>query len=840
MTSSQQLFLTIFVLLFLVQDFCLSLQLVTLTPDHPIKDGDVLISGKKTFALGFFSPGNSAYRYVGIWYNKVPERTVVWVANRDNPLNDTSGVLAITQHGGLVIYEKNQSSTPLWSTNVSVAFYKNSMVKLLDVGNLVLFQNNQSQTLLWQSFDYPTDTMLSFMKLGLKRRSGLNWFLNSWKSADNPGTGNCSFRIDPSGYPQAFLYNGNNPLWRLGPWTGNRWSGVPEMTPKFIFNISFVNNQDEISFVYGILNDTIFTRMLIDQTCTLRRSTWRDQDGQWVEFFSGPRDWCDHYGKCGFNGNCDPSNTNNFACKCLSGFEPKSGRDWYLRDWSGGCVRKQGVRTCGNGEGFVKLGFMKAPDTSKARVNMSLGLKECQQLCLSNCSCTAYMSADENRGGIGCLTWHGDLMDTRTYPTTGQDLYVRVDAATLAEYIKKSKSSIGTTGKVAISLGSVVVLFLVAFLAFWMDKRRRKAKERQSKYTFNMTPSSSYHEEFLGKTEFDKGRSSNLPFFDLNTIAAATNNFSIDNKLGEGGFGLVYKGMLYDGREVAVKRLSMNSGQGVEEFKNEVTLIAKLQHRNLVRILGYCVKGVEKMLIYEYLPNKSLDFFIFDETKRELLDWRKRFDIICGVARGILYIHQDSILRIIHRDLKASNILLDADMNPKIADFGMARIFGVDQIEANTNRVVGTYGYMSPEYAMEGRFSTKSDVYSFGVLLLEIITGKKNIGFYHLNLDSNLVGHIWDLWIEGRAIEIVDSSLNESVGGEALRCIQIGLLCVQEFASDRPKMSAVISMLENDVALSSPTKPGFVFKRKYTSGDPSSSEGAISTNDVTCSMVEAR
>ena len=203
------------------------------------------------------------------------------------------------------------------------------------------------------------------------------------------------------------------------------------MTPKFIFNVSFVNNQDEISIAYGILNDTIFSRMVVDETCMVRRSTWHDQVGQWVEFWSAPRDWCDNDGKCGFNGNCDPSNTNSFACKCLPGFEPKSGRDWYLRDGSGGCVRKQGVRTCGNKEGFVKLGLIKPPDTSKARVDMSLGLKECQQLCLSNCSCTAYMSADENRGGIGCVTWHGDVMDTRTYPNIGQDLYVRVDAATL-------------------------------------------------------------------------------------------------------------------------------------------------------------------------------------------------------------------------------------------------------------------------------------------------------------------------------------------------------------------------------------------------------------------------
>nr|ACJ31801.1 receptor-like protein kinase [Glycine max] len=238
--------------------------------------------------------------------------------------------------------------------------------------------------------------------------------------------------------------------------------------------------------------------------------------------------------------------------------------------------------------------------------------------------------------------------------------------------------------------------------------------------------------------------------FNFDTIRVATEDFSDSNKLGQGGFGAVYRGRLSDGQMIAVKRLSRESSQGDTEFKNEVLLVAKLQHRNLVRLLGFCLEGKERLLIYEYVPNKSLDYFIFgsgqrlnihiplklmavyaDPTKKAQLNWEMRYKIITGVARGLLYLHEDSHLRIIHRDLKASNILLNEEMNPKIADFGMARLVLMDQTQANTNRIVGTYGYMAPEYAMHGQFSMKSDVFSFGVLVLEIISGHKNSGIRH-------------------------------------------------------------------------------------------------------------
>ncbi|XP_026442223.1 cysteine-rich receptor-like protein kinase 10 [Papaver somniferum] len=227
--------------------------------------------------------------------------------------------------------------------------------------------------------------------------------------------------------------------------------------------------------------------------------------------------------------------------------------------------------------------------------------------------------------------------------------------------------------------------------------------------------------------------------FNFSTISAATDNFSQGNELGKGGFGSVYKGTLSDGQEIAVKRLSKNSRQGEQEFKNEVTLVAKLQHKNLVKLVG----SQEKLLIYEFMPNASLDQFLFDPVKCTQMDWGRRYKIIGGVARGLHYLHEESRLRIIHRDLKASNILLDKDMNPKIADFGMARLFVLEQTQASTNRIVGTYGYMAPEYIMHGEFSVKSDVFSFGVLVLEILCGQRNSSFHKSDIDRDLLSYAW-------------------------------------------------------------------------------------------------
>ncbi|RZB76752.1 G-type lectin S-receptor-like serine/threonine-protein kinase [Glycine soja] len=330
----------------------------------------------------------------------------------------------------------------------------------------------------------------------------------------------------------------------------------------------------------------------------------------------------------------------------------------------------------------------------------------------------------------------------------------------------------------------------------------------------------------LGSLEEKDIEGIEVPCYTYASILAATDNFSDSNKLGRGGYGPVYKGTFPGGQDIAVKRLSSVSTQGLEEFKNEVILIAKLQHRNLVRLRGYCIEGDEKILLYEYMPNKSLDSFIFDPTRTSLLDWPIRFEIIVGIARGMLYLHQDSRLRVIHRDLKTSNILLDEEMNPKISDFGLAKIFGGKETEACTGRVVGTYGYMAPEYALDGFFSTKSDVFSFGVVLLEILSGKKNTGFYQSKQISSLLGHAWKLWTENKLLDLMDPSLCETCNeNEFIKCAVIGLLCVQDEPSDRPTMSNVLFMLDIEAAsMPIPTQPTFFVKKHLSSSASSSSK----------------
>ncbi|KAI5570363.1 hypothetical protein BDE02_11G023700 [Populus trichocarpa] len=297
---------------------------------------------------------------------------------------------------------------------------------------------------------------------------------------------------------------------------------------------------------------------------------------------------------------------------------------------------------------------------------------------------------------------------------------------------------------------------------------------------------------------------------DFGTVREATGNFSEDNKLGQGGFGTVYKGTLANGQDIAVKRLSRTSGQGELEFKNEVMLVAKLQHRNLVRLLGFCFEKEERILVYEFLPSSSLNNLIFDPVKRVLLDWETLYKIIEGIARGLLYLHEDSRLRIIHRDLKAANILLDENMNPKISDFGMARMFVMDQAQDSTSRVVGTFGYMAPEYVIRGHFSVKSDVYSFGVLVLEIVSGRK-IGGSGIGDDGeDLLTYSWRKWNEGTPLDMIDPTLNSGPRNEIMRCINIGLVCVQENEALRPTMAQVSMMLSNySVTLAAPSKPAF-------------------------------
>ncbi|CAH9082432.1 unnamed protein product [Cuscuta europaea] len=821
----------------------IAISIDTITPTRPLAENQTLVSAEKLFELGFFTPGNSGKRYVGIWYKKLKQRTVVWVANRDKPLTNSPGFLKIGEDGGIHLVDSIGDS--IWSslnqTNLPVPRNNTGIAQLLNSGNFVLRQENDENTedYLWQSFDHPTDTLLPGMKLGWDSKTGLNRYITSWRSLIDPSEGDISFKLDINGYPEAFLRNKDSILYRSGGWNGKRFSGVPEMEEEGVISFSFKRTEDEVYYSFKIQNETLYSRLIVNQTTGyLERYTWVAESLLWNRFWYAPKDPCDHYRECGAFGVCDTQKSP--VCRCLvPGFKPRNQQAWGLRDGSGGCTRVDKLEC--EGDGFLALHYMKLPESGGAFVDEKMSLDECKGTCLKNCSCTAYSNANVSNGGSGCVIWSTELLDMRNSSSVGdQVLYVRVAAYDAEQNgnAPKARDRFGKKKLITLACGIILGIgVILSGLFLWKRRRSRRAVaaniylggvgKRSEDLLMVETPIINKRElsgERIMTDEFE------LPLFDLSTIFEATSNFSKENKLGQGGFGSVYKGTLIGGEEIAVKRLSEKSRQGVEEFKNELRLIARLQHRNLVRLLGCCVDNEEKILVYEYMENKSLDSLLFDKHKSSLLDWKRRFNIIYGIARGLLYLHQDSRFRIIHRDLKASNVLLDKEMNPKISDFGMARIFGGDETDANTTkRVVGTYGYMSPEYAMDGQFSVKSDVFSFGVLVLEVVSGKKNRGFYQQNEKENLLGFAWSLWRKERALELRDSAMAlESDSGyevdQVIKSIQVGLLCVQEKAEDRPTMAAVILMLRSEGALlPHPKPPGFcVMDNRHVKPDSSS------------------
>ncbi|KAG1368210.1 Receptor-like serine/threonine-protein kinase SD1-8 [Cocos nucifera] len=749
----------------------------SLTSTTSLLDGQTLVSTSGIFELGFCSPGDSPYRYVGIWYKKIPVQTIVWIANRASPLTDYTGVLTIRKDGNLVLL--NSMAEVLWTSGLTVSASNNPIAQLLDSGNFVLRAEESSspESFAWQSFDYPSDTLLPGMKLGWNLKTSLNRYISSWKSFDDPSPGSYSFRMDPHGSPELFLYRESTKIHASGPWNGLQFSGIPQLKPNEFFRFSFISTQDEVYYTYEMNKGSVVSRLVMNTSGQLQRFVWSAAKQAWSVFWSDPKDQCDHYAECGPFGVCNSSQAP--ICSCLTGFQPKSPQEWNLRDGSAGCVRITPL-DCKR-DGFVTVGNMKLPDTTIASVDESMSLDECRESCSKNCSCRAYASANISGGESGCIIWATDLIDIRNFVDGGQDLHVRLAASELA----KMNSGRSSDNKKVVIVNVLIFSGLLLLGIGGCCILNKKCGTTSLPSFSRRGPAAYLAKEHCSNDEISASKELDLPFFDLETIVAATNNFAIESKIGEGGFGPVYQGKLNNGQDIAVKKLSEKSSQGLDEFKNEVVLIAKLQHRNLVRLL--------------------------DEGKRSLLSWQNRFAIIMGIGRGLLYLHQDSRFRIIHRDLKAGNVLLDREMNPKISDFGMARIFGDDQTHARTRKVVGTYGYMSPEYAMDGILSIKLDVFSFGVLVLEIISGKRNKGFYQSEQHSNLITYAWKLWKEGKSFELLDESLEDLHSiSEVLRSIQVGLLCAQEQPRDRPMMSSVIMMLATEnAALPEPKEPGF-------------------------------
>nr|AAM90696.1 S-locus receptor-like kinase RLK11 [Oryza sativa] len=799
-----------------------------LTLGKPIFPSEMLISKGGIFALGFFSPANfSNSLYVGVWFHNIPQRTVVWVANRDNPITTpSSATLAITNSSGMVL--SDSQGHILWTTKISVT---GASAVLLDTGNFVLRLPNGTD--IWQSFDHPTDTILAGMMFLMSYKSEIVGRLTAWRSHDDPSTGDFSFSLDPSSDLQGMTWNGTKPYCRNGVRTSVTVSGAqyPSNSSLFMYQ-TLIDSGNKLYYSYTVSDSSIYTRLTLDSTGTMMFLSWDNSSSSWMLIFQRPAAGsCEVYGSCGPFGYCDFTGAVP-ACRCLDGFEPV---DPSISQ--SGCRRKEELRCGEGGHRFVSLPDMKVPDKFLQIRNRSFD--QCAAECSSNCSCKAYAYANLSSGGTmadpsRCLVWTGELVDSEKKASLGENLYLRLAEPPVGKKNRLLKIVVPIT---------VCMLLLTCIVLTWICKHRGKQnKEIQKRLML----------EYPGTSNELGGENVKFPFISFGDIVAATDNFCESNLLGRGGFGKVYKrfpiyiddnmkGILEGGTEVAVKRLNEGSGQGIEEFRNEVVLIAKLQHRNLVRLLGCCIHEDEKLLIYEYLPNKSLDAFLFDATRKYVLDWPTRFKIIKGIAKGLLYLHQDSRLTIIHRDLKASNILLDTEMNPKISDFGIARIFHGNQQQANTTRVVGTYGYMSPEYVLGGAFSVKSDTYSFGVLLLEIVSGLKISSSKLTPNFFSLTAYAWRLWKDGNATELLDKFFVDSYPlHEAFRCIHVGLLCVQDHPNDRPSMSSVVFMLENESTLLPAPKQPVYFEMKNHGTQEATEESVYSVNTMSTTTLEGR
>nr|XP_043630708.1 G-type lectin S-receptor-like serine/threonine-protein kinase CES101 [Erigeron canadensis] len=753
-----------------------------------------LVSPSKNFTLGFFTIPATSHTYLGIWYTNDDKTAKVWVANPSTPIvsgvdhvfmiNANSGKLTIASEGTtLVNISDNQiGQGPHLTANLE------------DNGNFQLKNETDNMT-LWQSFDHPTNVLLPGMKLGSDLRTGQKWELTSWLSDEIPDQGafTLSWQATEKASQRMMIRRRGQPYWSSGDLDNETcpylalFNGPDSL---YHYNLTYVYNNEERYFSYNIL-----------ETVSNAQAMW----------YLTPRgEIMDGY-----------MNINMYWTPELC----------YGFDSGNGCMDDPISPWCrSEHDKFSKLNGYFAPGAIRVYdFNTSLSISDCMVRCWNNCNCVGFASAHINE--TGCSIWTGNKSASK-FITDPQErfglTYVLI--------------SLNPHKDITIIWAPAVAGFLLLFFCFglvWYLKKRKHRREeerqkRDEKYLLQLMASESFDSSNNHENNGRKG--SDLIVFGFASIAAATNDFANENKLGQGGFGPVYKGKLSDGREIAVKRLSKTSGQGLLEFKNELVLIANLQHTTLVRVLGCCIRGEEKLLIYEYMPNKSLDFFLFDETKKVLLDWRKRWIIIEGIAQGLLYLHKYSRMTVIHRDLKASNVLLDESMNPKISDFGIARIFKQNETKVMTKKVVGTYGYMSPEYALEGTFSVKSDVFSFGVIILEIVTGRRNTTFSHLDKSVNLIGYAWELWQQGDALELADPTIADTcVVQQLLRSIHIALLCVQENALDRPVMSEVMSMLTNDtMTLLDPKCPAFFFGRTTSnSAELESKDCSVSSTTIT-------
>jgi hypothetical protein len=640
---------------------------------------------------------------------------------------------------------------------------------LLDNGNFVIEYAFGSSGVIWQSFDHPTDTWLpGGARLGYNKLTNQKLTLTPWKSPQNPAPGIFSLEIEPNGTSFLLLYNGSKQYWTSGSWNGKTFAQVPEIELNYhIRNVTYVSN-DKGSYVsYDATDPNTFIRYMIDTSGQIKAFKWRKDFHQWNSFWLRPTQFCEVYAFCGASSICNQQDRS--LCVCMEGFEPRSPADWQLGDRSDGCVRKAPLQcSTGGDDTFVSVPDVRLPETPETLEVYDI--HQCRLVCLRNCSCTAF--AYDN----GCFFWVGDLFNVKQFTPDekeGKDLYLKIPASEIMEGKKTLWIVIGVLGGLFIVITIVVVLFVT-------------------------------HRCFGGRFETIDG---SLVMFRYRVLRNATNNFS--EKLGEGGFGSVFKGTLQGSTAIAVKRLNCPK-QVDKQFLTEVRTIGKIQHINLVRLCGFCAEASKRFLVYEYMPNGSLESVLFKNSSI-VLDWKARYHIAIGTARGLAYLHEECRECIIHCDIKPENILLDAEYVPKIADFGLAKLIRRD-ISRIITTMKGTRGYIAPEWISGEAITAKVDVFSYGMLLFEVISGRRNRDLLDEGLENYFPTRVANVLNEGEDVDaLLDYRLEGNADKEQLsRACKVACWCIQDDEKDRPSMGQVVQLLEGVIDAGIPPMPKFL------------------------------
>ncbi|KAL5198981.1 hypothetical protein ABZP36_002493 [Zizania latifolia] len=778
----------------------------TLEEGQALAVGGKLISRNGKFALGFFQPGTNSSKspsattgwYLAIWFNKIPVFTTVWVANRERPVTGEPE-LKLSRDGNLAILDHATESI-IWSTRAvnRTETKTNTSAVLQNSGNLVI--QGPPDVVLWQSFDYATDVALPNAKIGWNKLTGLNRVGVSKKSLIDPGLGSYSVGLLTNGTRGVVLKH-RDPSLVYWSWSPDK-SGMQIPALKTLLYIIpqtrglvtpwYVNNNEEEYYFYNSSDESSSTFLLLDMSGQMRFNVWSQDKQSWQSLFVQPVDPCRSPDTCGpftvCNGNSQP------FCDCMEGFSRESPRDWDLGDRTGGCTRNTpldctaNTNTTSSTDIFRPISPVALPRNPQS-IQDATNQSTCTQACVSSCSCTAY----SYQNGV-CTIWNGELFSVKQNDGNeilSEDvLYLRLSAKDLQSLRKnKTRPNIGVV--TAASIIGFVLLMIVLLLLIWRKRFR-----------------------WCGAPLNGSSKSSGgIVAFRYSDLSHATKNFS--EKLGAGGFGSVFRGVLSDLTMIAVKRLD-GARQGEKQFRAEVSSIGLIQHINLVKLIGFCCEGDKRLLVYEHMPNGSLDAQLFQSSaSATVLNWSSRYQIAIGVARGLSYLHQSCHECIIHCDIKPENILLDTSFIPKIADFGMAAFVGRDFSRVLTT-FRGTVGYLAPEWISGVPITPKVDVYSFGMVLLEIISGTRN----STQVQSSSGNHVHVAYFpvqainklrEGDVRSLVDPCLHDDFNlDEAERVCKVACWCIQDDELHRPTMGEVVRVLEGLQELDMPPMPSLL------------------------------